>query len=401
MKRAFQCVLLAALVASLTLLTGCWNYQELENRYVVSGLAIDKGREGHRYHLTFEVLDLFSGGSGQLQGKVIESEGDTIADAVEDASKTCDKSLYYSDCKVIVFSREIAQEGLTPVMDWLNRDPKPRFTVQLFVSKENTAGEIFSEGGQSGGGQSGGSQSGGGQSGGGQAGNGVISMQIASSMDMASSGGRGVLMHLYDADNVLLGEGKDLTLPCLKKSGQQYPPVEVNGAAVFRGDKYVGALDLEQTKNFQLLMNGLQNNILLVGEKPEDRNIALFVRKSSVSLDPEIKGEKIVMHIKIEMECSFDEENSEKNYLLALGVNKIEDMAAATLRENTETIVQQVQKEFACDIFGFGRRIYQEKPNEWEKLKPLWREKIRTVSVDVNPKVTIVDTEFAQPKGKT
>lgn len=401
MKRAFQCVLLVALVASLTLLTGCWNYQELENRYVVSGLAIDKGQQGRRYHLTFEMLDLFSGGSGQLQGKVIESEGDTIAEAVDDASKISDKSLYYSDCKIIVFSEDIAREGLAPVLDWLNRDPKPRFTVQLFVSKENTAGEIFKQGGQPGGSQSGGSQSGGGQSGGGQPGGGVISMQIASSMETASSGGRGVQMHLYDVDNVLLGEGKDLTLPCLKKSGQKNPPVEVNGAAVFRGDKYVGALDLEQTKSFQLLMNGLQDNILLVGEKPEDRNIALFVRKSSASLDPEIKGEKIVMHVKIKMECSFDEENSEKNYLLDLGVNKIEDMAAVTLRERAETEVQQVQKKFGCDIFGFGRKIYQEKPNEWEKLKPSWREKFCAVSVNVEPEVAITDAEFALPKGKT
>ena len=396
MKRFFQCVLLTALAASLLLLTGCWNYQELENRYVVSGLAIDKGQQGHRYHLTFEVLDLFSGGIGQLQGKVIESEGDTIAEAVDDASKVSDKSLYYSDCKIVVFSRDIAREGLTPVLDWLNRDPKPRFTVQLFVSKENTAGDIFKQGGQSGGSQSGGSQSGGGQPGGG-----VISMQIASSMETSSSGGRGVQMHLYDVDSVLLGEGKDLTLPCLKKSGQKNPLVEVNGAAVFRGDKYVGALDLEQTKSFQLLMNGLQDNILLVGEKPEDRNIALFVRKSSASIDPEVSGEKIVMHVKIKMECSFDEENSKKNYLLDLGVNKIEDMTAVTLRERVETEVQQVQKKFCCDIFGFGRRIYQEKPNEWEKLKPSWREKFRTVSVDVEPEVTITDAEFALPKGKT
>lgn len=403
MKRFFQCALLTALVASLSLLTGCWNYQELESHYIVSGIAIDKGREGHNYHMTFEVLDLSGGGNGQLQPKVIESEGDTIAEAVDDASKLSDKSLYYSDCKIVVFSRDIAREGLTPVLDWFNRDPKPRITVQLFISKENTAGELFMQGSQSGGGQQGGSQSGGqtggGQSRGGQSG-GVISMQVADSMEAASTGGRSIQMHLYDVDNVLLGEGRDLALPCLKKSGQKNPSVEVDGTAVFRGDKFVGTIDTEQTKDFLILMNAERNNILLVVEKPEDRDIALLVRNSSLAIDPEVNGETIKMHVKVKMECSFDEENSQKNFLLELGTKKIEDLAAETLREHLKAEVKSVQNKFGCDIFGFGRRIYQEKPREWDKLKPSWGEKFRTVSVDVEPEVKLLDAEFAEPKGK-
>jgi spore germination protein KC len=205
MKRAFQCVLLAALVASFAMLTGCWNYQELESRYVVSGIAVDRGKQGHRYLLTFEVLDLSGAGNGgagdgaggQMKGKLIRSEGDTIADAVDEASKISDKELYYSDCKIVVFSKEIAAEGLTPVLDWLNRDPKPRFTVQAFVSQEETAGELFETGGQSGG---------------------VISTQISDSMEAVSTGGKSRQMHLNDVDNILLGEGEDLTCPACERA---------------------------------------------------------------------------------------------------------------------------------------------------------------------------------------
>lgn len=399
MKRAFQCVLLALLVASLSILTGCWNYKELESHYIVSGIAIDKGKQGHRYHLTFEVLDIAGDGqSGTLKGKLIRADGDTIADAVDNASRISDKELYYSDCKAVIFSRQIAREGLIPVMDWLNRDPKPRFTVQIFVSLEETAEELFEPGGQSGG-QSG-SQAGG-QSGG-QAGEGtVISMQIANSMEAASTGRQSIQMHLYDVDNVLLGEGRDLVLPGLRKSGQKTPQVEVDGTAVFREDKYVGELDDELTKNFLLLMNNLQTGTLLVGQKPEEKNIALLIRNSSVEVNPEVNGGKIGMKIKMKMECSFDEENSYRNYLLDLGANRIEGFAKNTLRKQIEELVRQVQTEFGCDIFGFGRKISQENPKEWQKLKPSWREKFRTVSVDVEPDILIVNAEFAHPKGYT
>jgi spore germination protein KC len=306
MKRAFQCVLLAALVASFAMLTGCWNYQELENRYVVSGIAVDRGKQGHRYLLTFEVLDLSGAGNGgagggaggQMKGKLIRSEGDTIADAVDEASKISDKALYYSDCKIVVFSKEIAAEGLTPVLDWLNRDPKPRFTVQAFVSQEETAGELFETGGQS---------------------DGVISTEIANSMEAASTGGKSLQVHLYDIDNILLGEGRDLALPCLRESGQQNPTVEVNGTAVFRGDKYAGFLDDDQTENYLLLLNGMQNSVLLVGEKPEEKNLALLVRQSSVAISPETDGGKISMKIKIKMECSFDEEKQRQKLFFRPG----------------------------------------------------------------------------------
>jgi spore germination protein KC len=388
MKRAFQCVLLAALVASFAMLTGCWNYQELESRYVVGGIAVDRGKQGHRYLLTFEVLDLSGAGNGgagdgaggQMKGKLIRSEGDTIADAVDEASKISDKELYYSDCKIVVFSKEIAAEGLTPVLDWLNRDPKPRFTVQAFVSQEETAGELFETGGQSGG---------------------VISTQISDSMEAVSTGGKSRQMHLNDVDNILLGEGEDLTLPCLRKSGKKNPQVEVNGTAVFRGDQYAGFLNDDQTQNFLLLMNDLKKSVLLVGEKPEEKNIALIVRKSSVTLTPEISGGTIKMKVKMKMQCSFDEENSEKNYLLNLGAKRVEGLANSTLQERLREAVRQVQTEFGCDIFGFGRKIYQEDPKDWEKLKSSWREKFRTVSVEAEADVSIVDTEFTQPKGST
>lgn len=388
MKRAFQCVLLAALVASFAMLTGCWNYQELESRYVVSGIAVDRGKQGHRYLLTFEVLDLSGAGNGgagggaggQMKGKLIRSEGDTIADAVDEASKISDKALYYSDCKIVVFSKEIAAEGLTPVLDWLNRDPKPRFTVQAFVSQEETAGELLEMGEQSGG---------------------MISTQISDSMEAVSTGGKSRQMHLNDVDNILLGEGEDLTLPCLRKSGKKNPQVEVNGTAVFRGDQYAGFLNDDQTQNFLLLMNDLKKSVLLVGEKPEEKNIALIVRKSSVTLTPEISGGTIKMKVKMKMQCSFDEENSEKNYLLNLGAKRVEGLANSTLQERLREAVRQVQTEFGCDIFGFGRKIYQEDPKDWEKLKSSWREKFRTVSVEAEADASIVDTEFTQPKGST
>ena len=226
----------------------------------------------------------------------------------------------------------------------------------------------------------------------------MISTQISNSMEAVSTGGKSKQMHLYDVDNVLLGEGKDLTLPCLQKSKQKNPAVEVRGTAVFRGDKYAGFLNDDQTR-YYLLLNGTQNTIMLVGEKPSKKDISLLIIRNKVSVTPQINGDNVTMKIKVKMECGFDEENSEQNTLLKLGVKGIEGFAGKNLQEDIGGLIRQEQKQLGCDIFGFGRRIYQENPNEWKRLKPTWQQKFRTLPVEVEPDVTIVNTEFTKPKG--
>jgi spore germination protein KC len=138
---------------------------------------------------------------------------------------------------------------------------------------------------------------------------------------------------------------------------------------------------------------------LLLGENPSERNIALLINRNKVSIDPEIQGDKISMKVKVKMQCSFDEENSSRNFLLENGIEKVEKLANKTVKEDVGGIIKQVQKEFGCDIFGFGRRIYQENPQQWKKLKPSWHQKFRTMFVEIEPNVSIVNTGFAKPKG--
>jgi spore germination protein KC len=403
MKRAVRWAAVVLAAASLATLTGCQNYQEVENQDIVVGMAIDKGQQGYRYHMTFEIVDAAAGQSDQIKSKVLEADGNTISDAADNATKYADKNLFYSDCKIVIFSKDIAKEGLTQVLDWFNRDSKPRFTMHMYVSSEKTAGELLKLGqGSQQGGQQGGAQ-GGGQGGGqgdGQKGSqsGIISMQIADAMESVSTGGKSKQLLLYDVNNILLGEGQDLTLPCLQNSNQQIQPVEIKGTAVFNGDKYAGYLDDDATQNF-LLFNKIKDSIYLVGENPSQRNIALEILRNEVTVNPEMKDGKISMKVKVKIECSFDEENTPQNFLLENGFKAVEEIANKTLKEDIGEIIKRVQRDFGCDIFGFGRRIYQENPKEWKKLKSTWHQKFRTVAVEIEPDVTIANAGFAKPKG--
>ncbi len=361
-------------------LTGCWDYKEAENRSVVGGMAIDCGTGPFRYHLTFEVADLSDGGGQQtkLKGKIIEADGNTIFDAVKNASRVSGHALYFSDCKIVIFSSGIARKGLTPVFDWLNRDMQPRFVIRMMVSLEDTAGELLQ----------------------GQPGGNLASYQIFNSLKNLSESGKTPEVSLYQADNILLGQGKDLVLPCLRlKEIGGKEQAEISGTAVFNGDKYAGVRNEEQTADDMLVAGQLHQGVLLVGEKPDKKDITLKIQAVSANTSPQLDGKTPAMKIGIKTKCIFDEENSHNNYFAQLGIKRIEQFASASLEERAERAVHEVQNSFGCDIFGFGRKIYEKDPKLWAELKPDWHQKFRTLKVSINAEVQISNTGLAYPKG--
>jgi spore germination protein KC len=132
MKKA-KLLLIAALISSLLLLTGCWNYKEIESFYIVAGAAIDRSAD-NGYHVTFDVVDTTSGTKGPtFRSRFIESEGMTIFDAIRNAVQISDRKLYLGNIKVILISRQIASQGIAPVLDQMMRNEESRLTVGVAV----------------------------------------------------------------------------------------------------------------------------------------------------------------------------------------------------------------------------------------------------------------------------
>lgn len=374
----------AAALAAVTMLTftGCWDYREVEDLILVSGMAVDEGTEGHKYRLTLELLDLTdgSGSVGAQKSELLTAEGDTLADAAANASLSAENELYFNDCKVIIFSSKIAQAGLNTVMDWLNRDPQPRFTMQMYISQAETASELLRPQTKE---------------------SAAVSPRIANMMDEATKVGRNQKVCLYQADGVLHGEGQDLTLPGLKRTSSENGifRTSIAGTAVFRGDRLVGWRDEDQTRMDVLLTSRVRMGQLIVGMDPSDRDISLQVRDSSASFKP-VFGTPLSMQISISANCAVDEENTKQNYLADFGAHGVENMADRAVSTRVGQEIRDVQTGFGCDIFGFGNAVYQKDPVLWKKLKPQWRSTFRTMKVSVEATVHLDNSGFMLPKGK-
>lgn len=129
MKKSGKFLAAFLILCLVFLLTGCWNYHEIETLQVVAGIAVDPGQHGYKYHLTFECVKLSSAGQPGKSGPqpvLLEADGNSIFDAVRNTLSESDKKLYFSQCKIVIISREIAKSGLKGLTDWFLRDAEPR-----------------------------------------------------------------------------------------------------------------------------------------------------------------------------------------------------------------------------------------------------------------------------------
>lgn len=373
------CILLTALL--MLTLTGCWDYREIESMNIVSGVAIDQGEHGYKYHLTVQYVNLTGGSSSQSSPTplLVDSDGNTIFDAVRNLVLQSENKFYWSDCKVEIISHQLAAEGILPLTDWFTKDQEPRITIDLLVSQEDTAGAILKQ----------------------KEGATEISAFTIDQMvtDSPKYIGKSPSVDIYQAYNMIYGQGISLVLPAIKMelSGEEKKP-EMAGTAVFKEDKLIGYIDDADSQFMLFAQDKAKGGILVTNAGSEDNPVSLEIKNSKTSLSHVISDGRPVMKIKVKMEAVLAEENYSGNAVSELGLAGLQKSAEATIEAGVSDVIGKVQSQFDSDIFGFGRNIYQKKPAYWEKISPDWDSLFPTLEYQVTAEVKISNTDAANPK---
>ncbi|MGX8708807.1 Ger(x)C family spore germination protein [Caproiciproducens sp. R1] len=362
------CVLL--LIVSMLLLNGCWNYQEIEKFSMVSGFAIDRGTEGHKYHFTFEFLDLSGSNPGS---KLLETEGDTVFDGIRNAISKSQKKLTFSECKVVVISKDLASEGITPLLDFVSRDAEPRLTLVPMISEEKTAGEILQQKPVT---------------------DHLICLEIDQMLAQnVASLSKTPRVKLYQANNMLAGEGTSLVLPSIKVAEQQTATtVELAGTAIFKKDKLIGFLDADQSQLFLFIKNQIKGGLLLTSPDSDGRNITLEIEESGTKITPILTQNPPAVKIDIKTVCALGENQTAKKHIPTERIKDVEKSAKSGLETSVSNLIKTAQKQYKCDIFGFGNLIYQNDPQLWEQDKAKWDEIFTAMDIAVTADIKINNT---------
>jgi len=348
--------------------TGCWNYKELNDYALFTGMALDY--KNNKY----EVSLLIANGNKQEENKaqitVSSAKGKTIYEALKNISLSNPKEIYISHLSVIVISEDLARKGLDSILDLLIRETQSHQNFYVVIAKDSLAKDILS----------------------------ILdplseypSQNITSSIKNTEQNqgritdasfntflGKILEKGIEPVANsiILIGDEKEGTSIEKQESSKLRNYTKLDNLAIFKEDKLVTWATEKESIGINLLLNNIntfylnipcnEKNLVLISNKYKLKNI---IEKDKITID--IKSEGFIN----ENACNIDFNNTKE-------VKKIEKKAENMINEYTNLAIAKAKK-YKTDIFGFGNQIYHKYPKYYKEIND-WNEIFPKLEIKIN-----------------
>ncbi len=361
MKQLNKIMLFLLCLTMLT--TGCWNYTEVNDHANVASIAIDKGRNGKKYHFTVELISS-TADTQEANHPIafVEGDGNSLIDAFRKMVSVSSKKLYFGHCKIIILSEEVATEGFLPILDMVMRDAEVRMSIDFVVSREKTAGEILMV-------------------------KPVLEQIVGYELDTMLDVNEDVLFEsrkreAFQIHNTLKSKGVQLMLPAVDivEIHQGDTTFRLNGVAVFKEDQLLGFMDPEDTKSCLFAMDAVKQGALSIPVDAIHHNyISAEIVKSKTKVTPVQKNGQLSLEIEIEPKINIEQLTPYDD----MNLEGTCEIINPYIEKRVKKAIEDVQQNYGVDIFGFGSMVHQKEPKLWDQYKDNWNETFLTLPVTV------------------
>lgn len=367
-------------------LTGCWDQRELSTLSVVIGMAIDVGKNAP-YELTIEAINAAELNeqttAGNAPSIVFSLEGKTIAELSHKMNIGISRVVTYAHMKTLVISKEVAEKGVFDFVDFLERTREIRDDFNLIIAKEGKAADVLKV---------------------------LYTIQKSSALKLkvqlevaAELWGGDPDTRLNDFLRALMSPGRHpvLTQVRIKGDPEKGNSVEnmmkpepdamvvLDSMALFRDEKLVGNLSLEEARNYLWTQNKIKNTVISIPCGEREKFFALRIKNSNTKVTGRLDNEipKVDLNIHIESyvntnQCS-DPLNTKDTYFA------FEKIAEDYIKEQVSGTIEKVQKKYGVDIFGFGEVIGRQDYKNFKDIQDDWDEAFQRAEINVNVTLNI------------
>lgn len=366
------------------LLTGCWDRVELNDVSIVAGIAVDKGKE-KRFCLTVEAINAsqFSKTPGGDAAPVatFTLEGDTVAELSRKMNVGFSRRLIFSHTRVLYISEEIAREGLIDFLDFLDRSGQFRNDFNILITRGNEASDFtkITYPVQK-----------------------VPSLKVhKQAQSITEEWGGDPNVRLTDFIASVTATGKSAVASSVEITGDPAKGekmsnnssthvdamVELRGMGVFKQDKLIGFLSLEDTRNYYWTQELKSTNLSVPCGKTKDGVVpydAIRVMLTFSKLKVDLVNGKPVLKVDIVGESRLEATQCTKDLALISTYEDIENRINRHVEEQITATIKKVQQQYKQDIFGFGEAFNRQHHKGYLKVEKKWNEEFAQADVAVN-----------------
>ncbi|MCL2576971.1 MAG: Ger(x)C family spore germination protein [Defluviitaleaceae bacterium] len=129
------------LAFAITLLVGCWDSTEIENRAFVVAMGVDKSEENYSVTLSIPIMDEDGKDEDEdeeIPAHIKTSEGQTITEALKKLDAKNDKNLYYGQTKLIILGTNLleSEEFLRGTLNTITNAMKSPRRIHVLAAED-------------------------------------------------------------------------------------------------------------------------------------------------------------------------------------------------------------------------------------------------------------------------
>ncbi|MEA4894808.1 MAG: Ger(x)C family spore germination protein [Oscillospiraceae bacterium] len=349
------------------LLSGCWSSHELNELGIVVGVGIDKA-ENDTVKITAQVVKpgLISsggksgGGSGDEAYANFEETGRTVFAAIRGITNQSSRKMFFPHSQVLIIGRSAAEDGITKYLDFFMRDPGTRLNVYVLIA-QNDATEILDTKSKLE-----------------RVPANSISLTLETEFRAAS---QEMDIRLRDFKERLQLKTVAPVAPMIEVSEENgKKTAELNGTAVFKGDKLAGTLDKSESRGLMWVLGKVKSGIIEV-ECCEGNLVSIEIIRAKGEFSPELADGKVKIKVKVFAEGNIGEDTGTKDLSDLTQVAFLEQRGAEVIKSEIMAAFKKA-KELDADVFGFGESVHQRYPKEWVSLEDKWDEIFGEIEVE-------------------
>lgn len=373
---------LLILISLIFMLSGCYNYRELNDLAIVSGISISK--EKNTYKIVVEVInpkkEQDSSSANQPNFTIYKTEGSSLQEALRKVVNESPKKLYGAQIDILLIDEKLAKTDMKSILEFFSRDSEIRSEFYVLVTKNS---EVLSV---------------------------VTPLENLSSKNILESLksstdylGNTNLVTYHDLINYTLNKNVETVLPSIELIGNEnegdgiknteetitYSKAKLSNQAIFKNNKLVGYLTFDESLAYNIIMNNSKTPLIKTTYKDNNYVVNEIVSYSSV-VKANVKKKKITINIKGKANIT------ELNYDCNLESEKTIKKLQKDLNKRIETLIKDsinsTRLKYNSDIYGFKDLFYKTNPKEYKKIKDNWYKDIyKNLEIEVKSDIEIFE----------
>ncbi|MFD1444124.1 Ger(x)C family spore germination protein [Thermoactinomyces vulgaris] len=355
------------ILVSLIMLTGCWDYQDIEETSANIGLALDLGDtetgevriEGEKpvINATLQIMDPKqpSSGEGTIDYENTTITGNTLGKMAVEVALFNRGPLIGQHLKITLIGEELAKRmNFRNMLGYLFRGQYVRLSSTILCTK-GKAGEFLESEEKS-------------------KGNELPALKILSIADNTKYSLRILEPVTYGRAGRFLASNQSFLLPCIAKKNDE---IVLEDAAVISGrnKKMIGFMNSEDIAGVNWITGKKGGGVLNVYD--EDQAIfAVRIFNMSSKIKPRVDGDKISfdVHVKtggyLTEDWIEEEDATDPKYL-----ERLEQKAEEKIVHQMRSALYKMQKIYQADVAGFGDALRIHDNKLWQRIKNEWEVK--------------------------